>query len=93
MKRLHRSVEVISERCKQIVADYYTAHAPALEVTASDVNLYGFEKDPDGWYAEFDTAKDAEKISFQFTLWYDEERLKMRAFTLVDEIDFPITAS
>ena len=91
--RYERSVEVISERCKRIVAGYYTTHAPALEVTTSDVDLYRFEKNPDGWYAELNAAKDAEKTSFQFTLWYDEEHLKMQVFTLVDKFDFPITAS
>ena len=91
--RRERNVEVISERCKQIVADYYNIYAPALEVAASDVDLYRFEKNPEGWYAEFDTAKDAEKTAFQFTLRYDDERLKMQVFTLVDQFDFPSTAS
>ena len=91
--RRERNVEVISERCKQIVADYYNIYAPALGMTTSDVDLYRFEKNPDGWYAEFNTSKDEEKTEFQFTLWYDDERLKMQVFTLVDQFDFPITAS
>ena len=92
-ERCKRSVEVISERCKRIVAGYYTTHAPALEVTTSDVDLYRFEKNPEGWYAEFNTAKDAEKTGFQFTLWYHDEELQMQVFTFVDMIDFPITTS
>ena len=91
--RYERSVEVISERCKRIVAGYYTTHAPALEVTTSDVDLYRVEKNPEGWYAEFNTAKDAEKTGFQFTLWYHDEELQMQVFTFVDMLDFPITTS
>ena len=91
--RRERNVEVISERCKQIVADYYNIYAPALEVTASDVDLYRFEKNPEGWYAEFDTAKDEEKTAFQFTLWYRDEEIQMQVLTVVDKFDFQSTAS
>lgn len=88
--RRERSVEAISERCRRIVADYYNTHAPSLEVTSEDVDLYRFEKNPEGWFAEFDTPKDAEKTAFQFTLWYDDELLQLKVFTFVDQIDFPM---
>ena len=91
--RRERNVEVISERCKQIVADYYNIHVPSLEVAASDVDLYRFEKTPEGWYAEFDTAKDAEKTVFQFTLWYHDEELQLQVFTVMDKFYFPSATS
>lgn len=91
--RYERSVEVISERCKRIVVNYYTAYAPTLGMTTSDVDLYRFEKNPDGWYAELNTAKDEEKTEFQFTLWYRDEELQMQVLKVVDQIDFPTATS